>query len=169
MSTMRIPIWRAFVAVGIIPSLWMILIAMALPSAWIPPNPLNARQLLEQPLYQTMPAMSIILHVQSREQFYHENGSGVAGYTRFAWLGHPECEITIPSDWVIEAWASRGYARFVDDANSSTLAHELLHCISGSWHPSWDAIEAANKNVSNYPIFIGSWPPSQEPDPRDMR
>lgn len=44
------------------------------------------------------------------------------------------CRILIPNNWEIEAVPSMKYAQWTNISNGNILAHEILHCLRGSWH-----------------------------------
>jgi hypothetical protein len=134
---------------------------------WNPPHPLNKRQLSEQPFYQPIGPMTILLRIQPRDQFYKQNGSAINGYTHYAEKGHPLCEITIPDGFIVRGVAELGFASFTDFQLAKTIAHEILHCEAGIWHPTWDEINKDYDQHYHGPITIlGSWPPA---NPADMR
>lgn len=90
-----------------------------------------------------LPPTDIILRILPREEFERKHGKQIAGITD--WDQRPGCVIEIPSDWVVRFVPSMGYAHFMDEDNSSTLAHEILHCVHGPWHPAWSVILAKEK------------------------
>lgn len=45
------------------------------------------------------------------------------------------CKIVIPTGMLIIAQPARKKARWGDLDDDHTLAHEILHCLRGSWHP----------------------------------
>lgn len=45
------------------------------------------------------------------------------------------CRIVVPAGWRLRAYPKLGRAEWADLRNAETLAHELIHCIRGRWHP----------------------------------
>lgn len=88
-----------------------------------------------------LPPMDITLRIVPREEF-EKRYINTAGITQ--WATRP-CVIEIPSDWVVRFAPRMGYAHFMDEDNSNTLAHEILHCVHGPWHPAWSDILAKEK------------------------
>lgn len=72
--------------------------------------------------------------------------SGLAGWT--SWQRNP-CLITIPEGWEIDSLPDRGYADWRSYDNSNTLAHEILHCLRGAWHPPWQDILVYRLTAAN--------------------
>lgn len=53
----------------------------------------------------------------------------------FASISTFPCEITIPAGYKIRFAPKEKTARFENQENANTVAHEILHCLRGSWHP----------------------------------
>lgn len=45
------------------------------------------------------------------------------------------CVITIPEGWMIEVKPQDKEARWLNPEHGHYLAHEILHCLRGGWHP----------------------------------
>lgn len=63
---------------------------------------------------------------------YMKNHSRAAAYS------HPftaPCEIIMPEGWWIKVNFSDYQATWLIKDNGDTLAHEILHCLKGRWHP----------------------------------
>jgi hypothetical protein len=59
----------------------------------------------------------------------------------FAKIWRDPCEIYLPADTHdIISVPDRGQAHFDSLTFASTLAHEILHCLKGRWHPDWNEI-----------------------------
>lgn len=90
---------------------------------------------------------TITIRILSRDQFDKEAGDPSYGpghtlaFTR--WMREP-CEITIPEGWKIFALPAEGQATFDSERNANTIAHEMLHCERGPWHPNWNTIYSNN-------------------------
>lgn len=157
---------------------WMVMIAERLASnatEWVPPSPLSARQQIEAPAYVQIPPMTVTLRFVDPKDFYAKREHGYTGVT----LWGPRlrgCTIEMPSGDVIEAWADHGFAAFANANSGPNIAHEILHCVSGTWHPGWDMI-ASHKppyHVTEYyridaPALTVINEQVPHPDPRDMR
>lgn len=137
---------------------------------WVPPSPLTTRQKVEAPAYVSIPNMTITLQFVDPKRFTN----GTTGQAVYGGSAHG-CTILIPSGGVIEAWADHGFAAFAKADDGPRLAHEILHCISGLWHPDWPKILASGGKVYEYysidrprPYLTFS-PLPQEPDPRTLQ
>jgi|ERR1019366_145842 hypothetical protein len=86
-------------------------------------------------LYQPFPAMSMIIRTVDPKEFSKKYGDDIAGVSYFG-TGNT-CIIEIPSDFTIVASPIRGFANFVKKEIPIDIAHEMLHCIRGNWHPKW--------------------------------
>lgn len=71
------------------------------------------------------------LEIMEAGKFKKENPGDAA----IAYPHASPCTIVIPSGWMIEAVPEMSFAQWQDDDNGNTLAHEILHCLRGSWHP----------------------------------
>ena len=61
----------------------------------------------------------------------------------WARIGSDPCEVYLrASDFQVVAVPSEGVAQFRPGSatENGNLAHELLHCLRGYWHPGWDEI-----------------------------
>jgi hypothetical protein len=64
----------------------------------------------------------------------------------FARVWRDPCEIILPAgDHAIWAHPKSGQARFDGEQLAKTLAHEILHCLKGTWHPDWTEIFGSRK------------------------
>jgi hypothetical protein len=88
-------------------------------------------------LYQQFPAMSMIIRTVDPEEFSKKYGDDIAGVSYFGTGTGNICIIEIPSDFTIVASPIRGFANFVKKEIPIDIAHEMLHCIRGNWHPKW--------------------------------
>ncbi len=85
----------------------------------------------------------VLLNFVSREKLAEISGSEIpegqsaAGLTLY---GRNPCEIFLPDDWGVSYRPGRGQATFNSREDSDTLAHEILHCLVGAWHPKWPVI-----------------------------
>lgn len=104
------------------------------------PGDSTAKELTEEQkatpiLTQQLWPATITLRVVSEQQFAAERGDPrIIAFTR-ATLA--PCVITIPDTWKIIFMSRDRVADFVDPTNGKTLAHEILHCYRGNWHPAW--------------------------------
>lgn len=138
---------------------------------WVPPQPLTARQLTEAPAYVTIPPMTIALRFVDPKAFYADQAPGFTGQSQYG-KGVRGCTILIPSGGIIEAWPQQGFAAFVHANDAPNLAHEILHCISGLWHPGWPTILASGASVTEYyevhaPRGVATF--QERPDPRSLQ
>lgn len=62
----------------------------------------------------------------------------VGGYTL---TDSNPCRIVIPDNFKIFVVAQEGSAWF-DDSMGQIVAHEILHCLYGSWHKPWNVIQS---------------------------
>lgn len=63
---------------------------------------------------------------------YKKDHSNMAAYSRpFA----APCEIIMPEGWWIKVNFSNYEATWLTKDDGDTLAHEILHCLKGRWHP----------------------------------
>ena len=76
----------------------------------------------------TTPKRILLEVVSHKEWSRYGPVSGVAYYRR------GPCHIVIPEGWLIDVQPVRQRARLVDDENTDTLIHEILHCYYGGWH-----------------------------------
>ena len=93
--------------------------------------------------------MDIRLRIVSAEEFARDvrvkhlkvtqQMSGIAAFTV---LNTDPCLIVMPEGFKINVIAREGKAWFNDDETGRVLAHEILHCLHGSWHPTWDKIQS---------------------------
>lgn len=89
-------------------------------------------------IHQETVPLTAILRIVPKAEFHATRSNLVKADASFYYDGHIPCTITIPDKWVIRANPSRGMAWFEDQGNDDfddVLAHELLHCIRGAWHP----------------------------------
>lgn len=87
--------------------------------------------------------LDVLVRFESPEQIAREVGSDAYAYTR---VNARPCEVVFPDTWEIDAvpssgdaWFSQIYGRqnasiVVDMTINSVVAHEILHCLRGSWH-----------------------------------
>ena len=80
---------------------------------------------------------TIKLRIADEAEFKDNLGSALRSHNvaAYAQFGNDECKITIPSGWKIKFNPRSGGARWVNDDNGNILAHEILHCLRGRWHP----------------------------------
>lgn len=91
-----------------------------------------------------VPSMTVIIHFHPRDEVPAEPWGG---QTR---IGTDPCEIDLRADdYAIVAHPAAGSARFEDSlaVAQSNIAHEMLHCIRGFWHPDWSAIEEQQQQL----------------------
>lgn len=50
------------------------------------------------------------------------------------------CRVYFPSRQQVFLNPRTGTARWVDDAAAQAMAHELMHCALGYWHPAWGSM-----------------------------
>jgi hypothetical protein len=131
-----------------------------------PPRELTAAERVSGSLSMTLPPMDVELRLATPEQWkllLGDLAESMSGATY--WIGGPfyqpgrPCRVFIPAadakvfftprfgraDW---DWAA-------GSVSGKTLAHELLHCARGGWHPRWDEIlddqERIMKNTARAP------------------
>ena len=111
-----------------------------------------AAPIAEAPPYiftQPIPAQTVILHFVPDRELSEQCGDRRATACSKHWRRHlgpwaelsePEqlCEVWLPAQRLIAAVPGRLTARFVDPRMSIDLAHEVLHCSIGAWHPTLD-------------------------------
>lgn len=86
--------------------------------------------------------MEIKLIIHSHEEFARLRDEGKMYATTEAWsnpIATP-CQIHLEEGQWLTYVPATGDAAFVRDRDDVILAHELLHCIVGFWHPKWDEI-----------------------------
>ena len=98
-------------------------------------------------MYQYTPPMKVLLSFEPRKEF-EAHGPGLAkslqksykidGYTDI--YAQPYCVVHLPAAMLIEYTPALGDAKWFEKDDGDTIAHELLHCIQGSWHPDWEKI-----------------------------
>lgn len=71
------------------------------------------------------------------------------------------CTIIIPEGWQIYLTLQTGNADWLHSANGQTLAHEIAHCLVGSWHPEYDVL-MKNRAKQTMPLTIERATPSNE-------
>lgn len=76
----------------------------------------------------------IRLRIVSKEQWRKDIAMIGKPALAYAQMGKTRCDIVIPEGWTIYFRSKRSYAIWADPDNGSTLAHEILHCLMGSWH-----------------------------------
>jgi len=90
---------------------------------------------IQQP---TVP-MNVDLRILSPGQFDTEKISpNTTAWTNTFSDGSHRCQITLRAGAMIDANPSTRLAFWHDRSDGDEIAHELLHCIRGSWHPLWD-------------------------------
>ncbi len=99
------------------------------------PKELSDQERVQPFIRQATEPQTIVLRIIDPQQFKSEIGDPRTA--AFSKSYREPCEITIPAGWIIVAIPSRGIAFWADDRNAVILAHEILHCIRGSWHPPW--------------------------------
>lgn len=77
--------------------------------------------------------------VETAATIHAATDSETYAYTEFYNRGGP-CTIHMPPVR-IEYAASIGLAQFKSYYDKEMVAHELLHCQLGAWHPGWDEIK----------------------------
>lgn len=101
------------------------------------------------------PATMTLRVVEARGFATEAAEGGVPGATAFTRYRREPCEISVPEGWLIEADPQRGRARFAVRENSDSLAHEILHCLRGAWHPPWPEIITSQatelSNANSFP------------------
>lgn len=108
--------------------------AVAIDPLAIDPVPLSAMELAGPMLIQETWPIAISLRIVDRATFDAQtDDERVVAFTRFK----SPCEIIMPAGWPIAAWPRIGLARWVNRDDGDTLAHEILHCLRGTWHPPW--------------------------------
>jgi hypothetical protein len=50
------------------------------------------------------------------------------------------CEIFLPTGMGITLYPRTGQARWLSAEHARVVAHEIAHCMFGSWHPQWPTI-----------------------------
>ena len=90
-----------------------------------------------------VPVMDVVIHFRADDDFPpHPTGGKTA-------IGSNPCEISLrASDYTIFAMPFAGEAEFVSApaVDQGNIAHELLHCIRGYWHPGWNTIIAGDEH-----------------------
>lgn len=109
------------------------------------PVPLSADERSQDYLWQTTTPMDIRLRIVSKAEF--QDKDPLRSYTKgeaaaFTRIDQVPCTIYIPEGWRILARSRSGIAIWGDEEDADTLAHEILHCMRGAWHPSWPQIWA---------------------------
>jgi hypothetical protein len=82
-------------------------------------------------LVQPTEPIAVRLIVMEAGKFRKENPGAAA----IAYPYATPCTIVIPSGWMIWAIPDDGYAKWAHSDDGDTLAHEMLHCLRGKWHP----------------------------------
>lgn len=83
-------------------------------------------------LYQETKPMDVVVHILSYEAFSQRRSSPLV--VGFAHPYKSPCEIFIPEGWMLKADLKSQRVRWSHEDQDDTLAHELLHCLRGSWH-----------------------------------
>lgn len=83
---------------------------------------------------QPMIAGTIILHIVPANEMVAQCGAQASACSNH-WF-HPPCEIWVPTGPIIEATPGLLSAHFEDPEVADALAHEILHCGAGYWHPT---------------------------------
>lgn len=96
------------------------------------PVELSAAERAAPALIQTLPPTTITLQILPREEFYRRASEPTV--LGFAQPGLSPCTISIPEGWEVQFSPGARYARWRNDNNGNTLAHEMLHCVRGHWH-----------------------------------
>lgn len=86
--------------------------------------------------YHRLAPMDMRLSIVPRAEFDRLVGPGTIAFT---YVRQRPCRIVVPDDWMIDYRPSAGTAIWDDSGLSNfaadILAHEILHCQIGKWHP----------------------------------
>ena len=99
---------------------------------YVPPELTPEERAQESVLIPTAPT-EIRLLIQSEEDFDSSGGEdhrADVAFTRFK----PICEIHLRAGMILMIWPATAGARFLNNYDANTLAHELGHCVRGWWH-----------------------------------
>lgn len=149
MSAVRTPRWAPYAMyVGGLFHAWIFTTIMLSPNREALPPPSFPMQLSPSQLAGTditikMPPVAAKVLIMSQSDWTdwldkNKLGHSVSGAQ--TWEGG-ECAVRVPV-YSVMATPRLGRAAFAFNDNADTIAHELLHCAAGTWHPSWDQIEA---------------------------
>ena len=113
-------------------------------ASYVAPVELTPAERAADMLNTSVPPMSIRLTFEPQAQFYSGRPPGDEAYTQ---IGQIPCEIVAPAGWGIHATPRFGYANWDDPDDGMILAHEILNCIRGYWHPAWGKICATPPRI----------------------
>lgn len=156
--------WRQFVtaveAALVIPLFVFGIAGLCARQQSMPPELSEAERAAWQ-LIVPMPQVSMTISFVSDREFGEKPDT--AGYTM---LGSRPCEFRFrASEWSIVSEPETGYAIFRHPpVDGDPIAHEVLHCLRGNWHPDWREIHAARPPFLRFIYSIGAEP---ERDRRD--
>jgi hypothetical protein len=97
---------------------------------------------------QSVPSQTVVLHFVPGRELAAQCGDPSASACSKHWLPHvlgpwanlsePQapCEIWLPKGALIAGVPAMLSAKFVDPRVANDLAHEILHCSVGGWHPT---------------------------------
>lgn len=97
-------------------------------------DPFTPFQLENSILVQTTWPAEIKLRIVDKSEIERLRPNAYAFSYTYAAADHA-CEIFIPDKMPIRFWPAQSRAEWVDKFDGDTLAHEILHCLRGSWHP----------------------------------
>jgi hypothetical protein len=107
--------------------------------------------------------MNISLKIMSDRDFQRDPNAlnlmktqKMAAIAAYTVMSASPCTIALPDDFKINFIAESGLAWFNDPETSDSLAHEILHCLHGSWHPPWDKINQAQSTSKRVPFAASS-------------
>lgn len=78
----------------------------------------------------------IELVIASPERFAsdYDGHSSVSSLVAYAYPNRTPCRIVVHAGQSIVASPEHSWAAWADPRDGDTLAHEILHCLRGSWH-----------------------------------
>jgi hypothetical protein len=109
------------------------------------PEPFSRAELMADAAHVRVTPGDMTLRVVPRKKFDEDAGPTSLSLAAFTRINDNPCTIVIPEGWQIDAVPSRGEAHFADAYNDSVVAHEILHCLRGTWHPDWSVILARTR------------------------
>jgi hypothetical protein len=118
---------------------------------WVVPVPAHHSYPLIPTGVTSVPAYprDMMLRFVDRKEFYDSkltiatarvNGTTAKNLAAYTMINDNPCTIVIPLPVSFYVFPQLGKAGFADNEEADTIAHEILHCLYGSWHPRWDTI-----------------------------
>lgn len=121
-------------------------------------TPLTSAETARSNVVFDMASTTMAVHFLDADTWQQVRPPGAQGFTL---NDNKHCDIYLPAaDYTITATPAYGSAQWRDNTSGEILAHEMLHCLHGSWHPAWDEIKArtAKELITAGPVI---WPQTQ--------